>query len=615
MKSRKSFIRLALGGGLLTLLGAGALWAQDDSHARIVRLSFAEGTVTVQRSDVPDWSEAPVNTPLQEGFKLSTAENSFAEVEFENGSTLRLGQLSLLEFSQLALQPSGGKINRLALLQGYATVHALPEGGDDVYEVNTPQGRISARGKSLFRVDLDENLGRVEVFKGKVDVASNLGAWSLALNDVLELRPGADEPSSLTQGITQDAWDEWVSERESRAAMASSGGAPSPRMYSNDVPDLLYGWDDLSNYGMWSNLQGLGYGWVPAVGAGWSPYSLGRWCWYPGFGWTWISSEPWGWLPFHYGGWEYLAGIGWAWFPDSFAYFSAAQVIWYSGPGWIGWVPRGSPRGGHLACPARQACGTAVSSTTFQNGIAVAPTNRLPIDPVRGQRIDNPSVPTTRLTMLPGPVAPRMGLRGRPIPESPGTPRTVTSGLRVEGHASPAPGSTLVFDPAQGRYVNSSLTPRPVQPSSEAGNSPGQTPQEPGEASSGTVGRRPAPAPGPRPKESTTTGTSPGSINPGAPANSGKPHSMGPPRDATPTDWTRIGPAGKEHSGGDTHWNSAGSQQGGEAGASGSARTAGGQFEGSGKSVGGTGGGDASHSGGGGASPAHGGSGSGPHPH
>jgi hypothetical protein len=527
------------------------LWAQDSSHARIVRLSFVEGTVTVQRPDVPDWSEAPVNTPLQEGFKLSTAENSFAEVEFENGSTIRLGQLSLLEFSQLALQTSGGKINRLALQQGYATLHALPGSGDDVYEVNTPQGRITARGKALFRTDLDDNLERIEVFKGKVDVASNLGAWSLALNDVLELRAGADEPYSLTQGITQDAWDSWVGERESQAAMASSGGAPSPHLYSDDVSDELYGWDDLSNSGMWSNLQGLGYGWVPAVGSGWSPYSLGRWCWYPGFGWTWISSEPWGWLPFHYGWWEYLAGIGWAWFPDSFTYFSPAEVIWYSGPGWIGWVPRGSPRGGHVACPAGKACGTAVSSTTFHKGITVAATNWLPIDPVRGQRIDSPSVPRTHIAMLPGPATPRMGVHGRP---------------------------TVVFDPAKESYVNGNATTRPGQPPPVAANSPGLTPQEPG-----------------------------------APADSGKPHSMGPPRDAIPTDWARNGP-GKDRSGGDTHWNSAGSPPRGGAEASESAKSGGGKLEGSGKSGGASGGGDASHSAGS-ASPAHGGSGSSPHPH
>src|SRR5579859_3118714 len=48
----------------------------DYSHARIVRLSFVEGTVTLQRPDMADWAAAPVNTPIEEGFKLSTADKS-----------------------------------------------------------------------------------------------------------------------------------------------------------------------------------------------------------------------------------------------------------------------------------------------------------------------------------------------------------------------------------------------------------------------------------------------------------------------------------------------------------------------------------------------------------
>ncbi|MBI1984286.1 MAG: hypothetical protein HYS61_08820, partial [Acidobacteria bacterium] len=96
-------------------------WAEEYSHARIVRLSFVEGTVTVERPDVEEWAAALVNTPIQEGFKVSTGEDGFTEVEFENVSTARLGQLSLLEFTQLVLAPSGGKINRLTLHEGYAT--------------------------------------------------------------------------------------------------------------------------------------------------------------------------------------------------------------------------------------------------------------------------------------------------------------------------------------------------------------------------------------------------------------------------------------------------------------------------------------------------------------
>src|SRR5271157_1736123 len=143
--------RALVGLGAAVFLGIAAAWGQTYSHARIVRLSFVEGNVTVQRSDNADWAEAPINTPIQEGFKLATAEGSFAEVEFENGSTVRLGQLSMLEFTQLALAPDGSKIDGLTLDNGYATFHAALE-GQDVYEVQTPIGALTPRGKALFRV-------------------------------------------------------------------------------------------------------------------------------------------------------------------------------------------------------------------------------------------------------------------------------------------------------------------------------------------------------------------------------------------------------------------------------------------------------------------------------
>src|SRR5690349_14126689 len=118
--------------GLLALLtvvvgSVGCFSAEQYSHARVVRLSFAEGTVTMQRPDVSEWAKAIVNTPIQEGFKISTGENSYAEVEFENAmSTARLGQDSTIEFTQLALAPSGAKLNRLQFDGGYATFHLVP---------------------------------------------------------------------------------------------------------------------------------------------------------------------------------------------------------------------------------------------------------------------------------------------------------------------------------------------------------------------------------------------------------------------------------------------------------------------------------------------------------
>jgi len=76
---------------------------QAVSHVRVVRISYISGTVGVRRAGANEWTKALVNTPVQEGFEVSTSDGSFAEVEFENGSTARLGELSHLAFDQLAL--------------------------------------------------------------------------------------------------------------------------------------------------------------------------------------------------------------------------------------------------------------------------------------------------------------------------------------------------------------------------------------------------------------------------------------------------------------------------------------------------------------------------------
>ncbi len=469
--------RILLGFGAAFFLGIAAASGQTYSHARVVRLSFVEGQVTMQRPDVSDWAEAPMNTPIQEGFKLSTAEGAFAEVEFENGSTARLGQSSMLEFTQLALASDGSKINRLTMNKGYATFHVTPEAGD-VYEVATSDATFTVSGKAMFRVDADSSEERVEVFRGSVEVASSLGTWTLAKNSVLDLTPSNDQPVQLSEGITQDDWDRWVEERESRVEAASNG--PSPGAYSNSNSNTFYGWSDLSYYGNWSFMPSYGYGWIPSVYAGWSPYSFGRWCWYPGFGFTWISFDPWGWLPYHFGGWNFIPGIGWMWFPGSFGAWSPGLVTWYGGPGWIGWRPRtGRPHGvNNSPCPQGQSCGTAVSTNVFRNGRPVGPTTILSVNPESGQKLERPDISPDRQAMLPGRVvAPParvanpglivIGARSTPQPATP-APSAVAGSSRahggsavgfVGGRAAPGPQSGTVYDPAAGRFVNNSRLP------------------------------------------------------------------------------------------------------------------------------------------------------------
>jgi len=489
MKRRRCCFLLTFAAGTFGLLTAGWLWGQDYSHARIVRLSYVEGTVTMARPDVQEWAQAPVNTPLEEGFKLSTGEGSFAEVEFENGGTIRLGQRALLDFTQLALAASGGKINHLQFEQGYGTFHPRLENEEDSFELATPDGTLTVRGQALFRVDLDQDVERVEVFKGTVDVVSNLGTWELEKNTVLELRPDTSELANVSQGITKDDWDNWVEERESRAATAQTGALPND--YTGNTADL-YGSSDLGEYGSWSYVPGWGYGWMPAaLNYGWAPYTQGQWCWYPGWGYTWIAAEPWGWLPYHYGAWDFLPGMGWAWFPGSFGTWSPAPVTWYAGPGWIGWVPRANPVHGKPTanpCLGGGGCGGAVVSTnTFRNGGRVNSASLLGFNPATGERINQPAVHPTEAALLPGPAVPQAAAYGTGRPITRGNSATMSTTAsdntynppKVAGAGgvkmiAPAPSpsraagvatdSGIAYDSHGGQYLNNPQVTSPREP-------------------------------------------------------------------------------------------------------------------------------------------------------
>jgi len=393
----------------LTAAEAGA-----KSHARVVRLSYVSGTVMVKRPASAEEEPAMVNVPIQEGFELSTSGGSYAEVEFENGSTARLGELSKLLFDQLALDAHGNKLNGMTFEQGYATFHFLPEHSlprsvkrdgiihfqptyGDVYRVKIADATVTTDGKCEFRTDLEQDSLRVEVFNGSVDVATPTLSSKLGEGKILEHTSGGAELAFNTQkGIVKDAWDQWTEARDKQVQLTEKDEPVHPI-------GPRYGWSDLDTYGEWVGLPGGRFGWSPYARAGWSPYTNGQWGWYPGFGWTWISGEPWGWLPYHCGLWDFDASFGWYWMDPMFGcgLWGASLVNWYAGPGWIGWAPTGGPGhprpvppgGGHPGPgprPVLQRGLVTVPTSVVQNRQLITPQTVSNIPPTAGSLIVRP---------------------------------------------------------------------------------------------------------------------------------------------------------------------------------------------------------------------------------
>ena len=314
---------------VLFLFSASAV-AQEERYMRLSRISYLEGNVSYQRMPDVDWSAASINMPLEPGDRIYTGPNGRTEIEFDDDSVLRLAENTDVEIVSL-----NEDVVQLRMLVGLAS---LVVASDADYEINTPAAAFSSVRKGNYRFEVSEN-GDTDaiVRKGRIEAQNNLFSRNIDSGLRLRVRAVDDGNHAVARYEQIDSWDQWNDRRTIDRRASTS------RRYLPGTVNM--GAAELDQYGRWVNVSGYGAAWVPfSVDVYWSPYSVGRWCYRPYYGWTWVSYEPWGWLPYHYGRWYQSASFGWCWLPGpgfSFNFWSPGLVAFYSGPGWVSWLPLG----------------------------------------------------------------------------------------------------------------------------------------------------------------------------------------------------------------------------------------------------------------------------------
>lgn len=296
-----SFIRLVIASLLLSTLSFA------DSQVRIVRLSSLDGDVQIDRNiGGQGFEKAFLNLPITQGAKLQTGGDGRAEVEFEDGSVVRLAPKTVVEFSQLALRDSGGKASNLKVQEG--TVYVDFRGGkDDEFSVNFGREMVALKEAAHFRVQMNDANAVLAVFKGNVKVEGASGGMDIEKNEsvTFDLANHDQYETAKLEDAPLDTWDK-------------EQGKYHDAYFNKNHDRLSYGSgvSDLNYYGAFFNAPGYGSLWQPYfVNAGWDPFMDGAWAWYPGSGYTWVSAYPWGWTPYHCGSWLFGQSFGWAWQP------------------------------------------------------------------------------------------------------------------------------------------------------------------------------------------------------------------------------------------------------------------------------------------------------------
>ena len=342
MLSRRMGLALLLGG---LLCAAPALWA--DSTARIVRLSYLDGDVQIDRATGKGLERAVLNMPVVQGTQLVTRDGGAAEVEFEDGSTLRLVPESKVQFSKLSLRDDGTRVSSIELVQGTAYLEATTK--KDQFSLLAGGQEITLAHDAHLRVRRGSSDMALAVFKGEVDVQNPSGSVRVKKDETLNMSLNDPSQYELAKGIDPEGYDTWNQQRDQYRQTY----AANHRHVTTYSSLYDYGWSDLNYFGAFTQYPGYGSLWRPAgVGMGWDPFADGAWMYYPGYGYMWVSGYPWGWMPYRYGSWTFVPGFGWGWNPGMMWNTWYGMPLMYGAP--VGYVSPRPPviKGGSTLSPA-----------------------------------------------------------------------------------------------------------------------------------------------------------------------------------------------------------------------------------------------------------------------
>ncbi|MGP0019466.1 MAG: DUF6600 domain-containing protein [Candidatus Sulfotelmatobacter sp.] len=297
-----------------------ALPALADSQARIVRLSDVQGSVQINKNTGMGFENAFLNLPITQGIQIKTHDRGRAEIEFEDGSTMRLTPNTTVEFSTLGVGDSGKRISVITLVQGMAYVNWL---GKDEFSLNFSKEKIAIDHAVHFRIETSPKVSQLAMFKGEADVEGSAGKVVVDKKKTATFDAADDDKYTVADKIAEAPLDSW--DREASAY--------HEQYAKNNSSPYGYGVSDLNYYGAYSNVPGYGMMWQPFfTGVGWDPFMDGAWSFYPGMGYMFASAYPWGWMPYRYGNWMMVPGMGWMWQPGGYS-------TWLAVPHYAGTLP------------------------------------------------------------------------------------------------------------------------------------------------------------------------------------------------------------------------------------------------------------------------------------
>src|SRR5258708_4866542 len=248
----KSILSMLLSLAGLMSFGAPKARADEDKDppTRVARISYVDGSVSLQPGGEGDWGSAARNRPMTIGDKIWVDKDSRAELQ-AGTAAIHLGSMTALSFLNL-----DQGITQVRLAEGSINfrVSELREG--DLYEVDAPNLAFTVKQAGAFRIDVAEtgDSARVTVIRGEGEVTAAGKTYEVHAGERGEFTGTDNIEYNIDRAPGPDGLDRWAAERDRKEDDSVS---------SRYVPRDMVGYDDLDDYAPWRDEPQYAQVWYP----------------------------------------------------------------------------------------------------------------------------------------------------------------------------------------------------------------------------------------------------------------------------------------------------------------------------------------------------------------
>jgi len=321
-KQRDTLVSLILT-VLVVFFIQGSFLSAEAGESIYGHISYVDNDATVIREDKTEY-KAVVNLPVAPGDQIVTGEKGRCELQFDNGTIIRLDKDSRLKVTTV-LAPSltsRWKITTLHLMRG-GLCSMNTNYNSEMFQIITPNAAFDLKKRAAAFIHLKDS-GDTFIFaqRGKFKVMYGEDIDSLK-TETIRADKGytitADHRLLIGEGkrdIDFVGWNEYIDRNFKDLHFGISKVPKKIYRYGKGLVYWAEKWSSL--YGEWVYDDLFGYVWKPAD-------EYFAWAARPFFHANYVTvngqllivpQQPWGWVPAHMGTWVWMKW-GWTWVPGN----------------------------------------------------------------------------------------------------------------------------------------------------------------------------------------------------------------------------------------------------------------------------------------------------------